>query len=254
LGVNHGGVTIVAAAGVRLASINVGFQPATFEYTAAHVTSCVAAVVYRPGSSAVTAEFFTELAELLDRLSVSSHALVLASDVNIRLERATNPDAVEFRDLLTGYGLTQHVSCSTHDAGGSLDVVCTQNDLPSPSVNIVDMGLSDHRLLLCSSSMLRPPPVYVKLSRRAWRVFTRYQSIPKLAAVDRPMLAACRAGLSETAELLVLPYRAIDNGRPQKYVVFPPYLSLIRFCPHLELLSPAPRNKEIGSPTKNVDV
>jgi len=147
----------------------VGFQPATFEYTAAFVTSgtssCVAAVVYRPGSSAVTAEFFTKLAELLDRLSVSSDALVLAGDVNIRLERAMNPDAVEFRDLLAGYGLTQHVSGSTHDAGGSLDVVCTRNDLPAPSVNIVDIGLSDHRLLLWSTSMSRPPPVYIKSSR-----------------------------------------------------------------------------------------
>jgi len=113
----------------------------------------------------VTAEFFTKLAELLDRLSVSSDALVLAGDVNIRLERAMNPDAVEFRDLLAGYGLTQHVSGSTHDAGGSLDVVCTRNDLPAPSVNIVDIGLSDHRLLLWSTSMSRPPPVYIKSSR-----------------------------------------------------------------------------------------
>ena len=119
----------------------------------------------------MTAEFFTELAELLDRLSVASDALVLAGDVNIRLERATNPNAVEFHYLLTGYGLTQHVSGSTHDAGGSLDVVYTRNDLPAPSVNIVDIGLSDHRLLLWSTSISRPPPVYVKSSRRAWRSF-----------------------------------------------------------------------------------
>jgi len=145
----------------------VGFQPATFEHIAARVT---AAVVYRHCLSAVTAEFFTELAELLDRLSVSSDALVLAGDVNIRLERAMNPNAVEFRDLLAGYGLMQHISGPTHDTGGTLDVVCTRHDLPALSVNIIDTGLSDHRLLLWSTS-LHPPPVYVKSSRRAWRSF-----------------------------------------------------------------------------------
>jgi len=75
LGVNHGGVAVVAAAGVRLSAVDVGLQPTTFEYVAARVTSSsspqsvVVVVVYRPGSSTVTATFFSELTDLLDRLS-----------------------------------------------------------------------------------------------------------------------------------------------------------------------------------------
>ena len=69
--VNHGGVTIVAAAGIRmitLIAVNIGFQPSTLECIAARVTtgtsSCI--VIYRPQSSAVTASFFSELDDVLD--------------------------------------------------------------------------------------------------------------------------------------------------------------------------------------------
>jgi len=37
LSVNHGGVSIVAAAGVRLSSVDIGRQPTTFECVAARV-------------------------------------------------------------------------------------------------------------------------------------------------------------------------------------------------------------------------
>lgn len=36
----------------------------------------------------------------------------------IPLERVTDPATIEFSDLLAGYGLTQHVTGATHDAGG----------------------------------------------------------------------------------------------------------------------------------------
>jgi len=73
--------------------------------------------------------------------------LVIAGDVNIRLERSMDPHAVEFRDLLACYGLDQHVHDVTHDRGGMLDVVCTRGDLPSPNVIVSEVGFSDHRLL-----------------------------------------------------------------------------------------------------------
>ncbi len=63
LSVNHGGVAIVAAAGIRLTAINIGVQPLTFECVAARVasgmSSCIVLIVYRPGSSHVTASFFS---------------------------------------------------------------------------------------------------------------------------------------------------------------------------------------------------
>jgi len=76
---------------------------------------------------------------------------MLAADVNIRLERTSDPAATEFCDLIAGYGLTQHVAGPTHNVGGTLSVVCTWTDLPT--IDIVDPGLSDHRLLLWTTSL-----------------------------------------------------------------------------------------------------
>ena len=74
----------------------------TFECLAARVSagaaSCV--VVYRPDSSAVTATFLAELADVLDRLLTFVDPAVLAGDVNIRLERTCDPHSVEFSDLI----------------------------------------------------------------------------------------------------------------------------------------------------------
>ena len=103
LAVNHGGVAIVSAPGVRLTSVDVRFAPSTFECVAGRVwsnsSSCIVLVVYRPGSSAVTASFYAELGEVLDRLSTFVDAVVLAGDVNIRLERKSDPQSVEFCEV-----------------------------------------------------------------------------------------------------------------------------------------------------------
>jgi len=55
-----------------------------------------------------------------------------------------------------GYGLVQQVRGPTHDTGGTSDVVCTRDDLPAPTVDVIDVGLSDHCLLRWSSCLLRP--------------------------------------------------------------------------------------------------
>ena len=100
LAVNHGGVAVVATAGVRLTSINTGVKPSTFECVAARVTagtsSYIVLLVYRPGSVAITASFFAELSDVLDRLSTYVDPLVLAGVLNIRLERTADPHTVEF--------------------------------------------------------------------------------------------------------------------------------------------------------------
>jgi len=41
----------------------------------------------------------------------------------------------------------QHLRVDTHDLGGLLDVMVTRNDLTRPSVEVLHVGLSVHRLL-----------------------------------------------------------------------------------------------------------
>ena len=175
LGVNHGGVAIVAASGLRLARVDVGVVPTTFECVAARVTSgtstYVVVVIYRPGGPAPTANYYVELADVLDRVSTLADPLVIVGDVNIRLERSSTPDAIQFNDLLAGYGLHQRVVGATHNEGGTLDVVCTRSDLPAPSVEVLDVDLSDHRLLRWVCPFQRPSPAYTTVTRRCWGSF-----------------------------------------------------------------------------------
>ena len=94
---------------------------------------------------------------------------MLAGDLNIRLERTADPHTVEFCELLDSYGLVQQVHDITHDAGGTLDVVCSPGDLPSPSVDVHEIGLSDHRLLCWTAPFCRPDPVYLKGHFTLWK-------------------------------------------------------------------------------------
>jgi hypothetical protein len=88
LSVNHGGVAVIDAAGIRLTTFVIGPQPSTFECAAVCITSesclCVVVVVCRTGSAAFTANFFRELSDVLYRLSAFVDQLVLVGDINIR--------------------------------------------------------------------------------------------------------------------------------------------------------------------------
>ena len=71
---------------------------------------------------------------MLNVLATRADPVVLAGDVNVHIERESDPQTVELIDLLASYGLVQHATGATHDAGETIDI-----------------GLSDHRLLRWSS-------------------------------------------------------------------------------------------------------
>ena len=168
---NYGGVAAFAVPGVRLTLLDTGSRPSTFETLSTRVTSgsssCVVVVIYCTGP--VTMSFFDELSDVLDRVATVIDPVYIVGDVNIRLDRPDDPLTRQFTDVLTAYGFTCRVSVSTHDRGGIIDVVASRDDLPSPSVDVLDIGLSDHRLLRWSSQLARPRPVYSTVVRRAWR-------------------------------------------------------------------------------------
>ena len=128
--------------------------------------------MHRPGSAAITASFFAELSDVLDRLSTYTDPLVLAGDLNIPLKCTADPYTVQFCELLYSYGLVQLVHDVTHDAGGTLDVVCSRSDLPCLSVDVHEIGLSDHHLLCWTAPFCRPDPLYLTADHRLWRSFS----------------------------------------------------------------------------------
>src|SRR6218665_3429724 len=127
---NHGVVAVVASADVRLTKLNAPFEPVTFEHLIGRVTvagsSFVYAVVYRPGSAAVTAAFFDEFRVLLEHLSSFATPYVITDDLNIHFDRPGDPSTLRATELLDALGAVQCVAGVTQDRGGTLDVVITR--------------------------------------------------------------------------------------------------------------------------------
>ena len=97
--------------------------------------------------------------------------IIITGDINIRLDRPDDPLACKFRDVIEPFGLVNQVTVPTHDGGGLLDVLITRSEQAAGSVEIVDVGLSDHRLLKWSMDMRRPEPIYETVTRRRWKNF-----------------------------------------------------------------------------------
>ena len=93
----------------------------------------------------------------------------MVGDFNVRLDRVDDPSSSQLTSTFTAYGLEGRVTSPTHDQGGMLDVVATRVDLPAPIVEVLDVGISDHRLLRWSAPLYRPSPVYTSATRRPWR-------------------------------------------------------------------------------------
>ena len=118
-------------------------------------------------------------------LATLSSPTIITGDINIRLDRPDDPTSKQLIDLLATFGLSQHVGLPTHDFDGILDVVITRSDLPTPSVNIIDVGLSDHRYVKFDTDLNRPSPVYDTFTKRSWRGFDIEEF--RLALVKSPL-------------------------------------------------------------------
>ena len=91
--------------------------------------------------------------------------------MNLRLERTSDPRTVKFCDLVEGYSLVQQVRGPTRDAGGTLDVVCTRDDLPAPTVDVSDVVLSDRAPSALVVTPAASTTAYLTSTRRSWRSF-----------------------------------------------------------------------------------
>jgi hypothetical protein len=150
---NYSGIILFSTSRVRMSLIDVACA-STFDVVSIRLTSgsyhCVLVVIYRPGSVAVTVKFFTELAGVLDRVAVLSEPVFVAGDVNIRLDRPNESSTRQLVALFASRGLLISATESTHDGGGTIDVVASSSAAGADPVSVIDAGLSDHRLLFWS--------------------------------------------------------------------------------------------------------
>jgi len=121
----------------------------------------------------VTAAFFDDFQDLLDRLATFSLPVYVVGDFNIHFEQRENglidPHAAQLIDDLSAHGLSNRVQSATRGPTGIIDIVATRDDLPVPHVDVRDVGLSDHHLLHWSAPLRRGSPVYKSVVSRPWK-------------------------------------------------------------------------------------
>ena len=168
---NHGGVAIIGSASLLLSSVPVSMEPTSFEVLCVRVSSrssCVVVLIYRTGP--ITSLFFEELTEFLDLIVTLSTPVIVAGDFNIHVERLNDSNASRLLSIFRDYGYCCRVNSPTHNLGGTLDVIFTSCDLPSPQVTVHETGLSDHSLLRWNSTLPSPCLTYRTVTYRPWKL------------------------------------------------------------------------------------
>ena len=87
-------------------------------------------IVYRPPGSATSfKDFLNEFSNVLDSQLFKQASLIISGDFNIHVD-STSSDARGFCDVLSAYGLDQHIHQKTHVRGHTLDLlILRQGDL-----------------------------------------------------------------------------------------------------------------------------
>ena len=102
---------------------------------------------------------------------------MILGDFNFHLEQSDNTDAKTFLNILGSHGFDSSTNQSTHNKVEWLDVIASRK---SVNINYIHSGISDHKLLLCSCEMLKPPPIYRQFQIRRWNFLDTEQFISKL--------------------------------------------------------------------------
>ena len=123
------------------------------------------AVVYRPGSQPVTAQFFDDLSTLLERLVVLRLPLFITGDFNVRLDRDLQ-HAEQLRSVFEAFGLQICCTGPTHRDGGILDLVAAREVVP---LSVVDVERTDHSLLHWPVLSDQPKAPTTTVHVRSWR-------------------------------------------------------------------------------------
>ena len=172
-----GGVAVLCKASIKVKKAK-RFKANTFESMNALITSGTKSVrlvvVYRPPSKKdqnATA-FLAEFGALLETLALDSANLIIVGDFNIHMDDPTSrTGTANMFDLLAEKNLTQRVYGSTHRGGHTLDLILTRaTESTASNVRCSDPGISDHKAIVCSLHVGKPPAVRKLVSVRNYKL------------------------------------------------------------------------------------
>ena len=120
--------------------------------------------IYRPPPSKrnklLNSTFLREFPELLSAYVDTKCDVALTGDFNFHFDDISDSQVNQLKVMMSDHGFTQLVNEPTHRHGHTLDWVVVRSGSDLLLLNEVRdyPGLSDHFLLVCSLSFIRPPP------------------------------------------------------------------------------------------------
>ena len=176
--INHGGVAL---------AFNSMFQgmllkltsTASFEHLCVRISSnsksVIGLVFYRTG--AASSLFYKKFENTLGILATYNEEVLILGDFTFHLEQSDNTDTKTLLNILRSHGFDSSTNQPTYNQGGWLDVIASRK---SVNIDYIDSGISDHKLLLCSFEMLKPPPIYRKIQIIRWNFLETEKFISEL--------------------------------------------------------------------------
>ena len=147
---NHGGVAVAFNSMFRGMLLKLT-STASFEHLCVRISSrsksVIGLVVYRTGAASLL--FYKEFGNTLGILATYNEEVLILGDFSFHLEQSDNTDAQTFLNILWSHGFESSTNQPTYNQGGWLDVIASRK---SVNINYIDSGISDHKLLLSSSS------------------------------------------------------------------------------------------------------
>ena len=173
-GAPGGGLVIYHREQFSVKKIEVIPRQASFEFlcvTLASLSGPITVVaIYRPGSAHLDQVFFREFTLLLESIATFNSKVIIVRDLNVYLENPNDIHAKQFAELLTSFGLTQHIDSPTHNKGGILDLLITRSDCVVENLRVDPPIISDHGVISGTLPHLSPTgAVFTTRQVRGWK-------------------------------------------------------------------------------------
>ena len=194
---NHGRVAVAFNSMFRGMLLKLT-STASFEHLCVRISSSsesvIGLVVHRTG--AASSLFYKKFKNTLGITATYNEEVSILCDFNFHLEQSDNTDAQTFLNILRSHGFDSSTNQPTHNQGGWLNVIASRK---SVNIDYIDSGIFDHKLLLCSCEMLKPPPIYRQLQVRRWNFLDTEKFISELRL--SPLLAATGFDVDSASDL-----------------------------------------------------
>ena len=108
---------------------------------------------------------------MLEGLITHNSQLLIIGDFNIHLEDSTSVNASHFNQLLTQFGLCQHINEPTYNSGDWLDLVITSDEDHILDLQVLPPFLADHSFIKFVLPSINLQPIHFVRMQRGWKLF-----------------------------------------------------------------------------------